>query len=154
MQLPTDNKSYAIIRVLKIMLPITLLSGYLIIRYSNPELRYSCIIIFLLSAVISLIFIRNHSISKVLLFKEYLEVYHHRKVIKIPLENITDIVSGLNSYISYQGKMSMMYRLDMNKKYPFGSKLYFKYEEHLDQNIDPEEISILRDSINTLANSR
>jgi len=154
MQLPTDNKSYAIIKVWKLMLPLTILLGFLVLYYSNSNLLYICITIFLISAFISFLFIRSQSISKVIMLENHLEVYHLDKIMKVPIDNIIDIVSGLNSYISYQGKMSMMYRLDLNNKYHFGSKLYFKYEEHLDQDVDPSEISILKEKINTLANSK
>jgi hypothetical protein len=81
--------------------------------------------------------------------KEYLTVYHHNKIIHIPFDNITDIAQGLSPYIDFRGKMTMMYRLDLNKKYQFGSKLYFKFDKQLGQNIDPNEISIIRSKINT-----
>ena len=49
--------------------------------------------------------------------------------------------------------MSMMYIFELNDKYSFGSKLYFKYEGHLEHEIDPNEIRLLKEKINTLANS-
>ena len=152
MLLPTDNMSYAIFRVLKILSTLILLLGFLVLYYSNITLNYICFTTFLISSFISLIFLRTQLIRAVVLRDDHLAIYYQRNEIRVPFEEINSIVSGLSSDF-FKGKVFMIYRLDLNRKFRFGSKLYFKYNEHLDQNIDPQGIGIIREKINTLANS-
>src|SRR3972149_3076465 len=99
MELPVDNKNRAIAYIVIILFLIIVLCLVLYFETFSLPIIYTCLILAILDMLIGFYLVKKHDIKRAILIKEEIEVYHRNGLIKIPINEITDIYSGLNYFI-------------------------------------------------------
>lgn len=127
MELPVENRNYAIRRVLKISCLVFLILFFVLTKYFSLNILYLSITIAVIDLKMSLLFVSRHTIERVELLDIKFEILYKGNTITIDLDDIKEVQSGLNDFIDRFGKLSLIYRFDLKRKYRFGSKLYFRY---------------------------
>jgi hypothetical protein len=150
MELPIENRLHAIRKVIKLMILLCIIIAVIFIINFRMALLYYSIPVLFIATGISYWYINKHNISKAYLRDNHIELIRKHENIKIPLDKVREISSGINDYISIHGKMSVLYSFDLKEKYSFGDRLYFKFNDRMDPTNDPDEIKIIKGKIGEL----
>lgn len=141
MELPIENRNYAIRRVLKISGLVLMILFFALTEYFSLNILYFSISVAFIDLSMSLLFISKHTIERVELLDNKFEILYKGNTITIEFANIKEVQSGLNDFIDRFGKLSLMYRFDLKRKFRFGDKLYFRYP--VQDNVDGEPLEMV-----------
>lgn len=140
MELPVENRNYAIRRVLKISGLVLVILIIALTQYFSLNILYFSLSIAVIDLSMALLFISKHNIEKVEFFDRKFDILYKGNTITIDLASIKEVQSGLNDFIDRFGKLSLMYRFDLKRKFRFGDKLYFKYPTQDNLEEEPKEM--------------
>jgi hypothetical protein len=147
MELPVENRDYAIRRIVVILILIVTISTVLLFKSYSQNTLYLVIVFLGVDLFFSFRFFIKHNIQKILLTDDNLRVFYKGEKIIVSFNEIDEIHSGLNDYIELSGKSSIMYRIDLKRKYKFGNQLYFKYNVKDIPDKEPKEMITIKNRV-------
>lgn len=150
-KLPIDNKTQKLADLNKIFATGILVFIVLYINSSVFWLIYCISAWFVIFALTAFILFKRNNIKEAWLSGIYIYIYYKSKIIKIPLNEIKEIHSGINYYLDLKGDRSKRYVLILYHKYYFGNRiiLNFKLNSKLTINpdMDPKPIKYIKEKI-------
>jgi len=147
MILPVENKKYAMRKVWAVNSALLLFMFFFIPNSYSLYTIVICLIILASSSVISYFYIKKHNIKKLEFINNSFVVDYNSRILRIPLNQINNISSALNSYIQLNGRISKMYFIQLKDEHEFGERILLKYEVKDKLQDDPKFIIDLKKTV-------